>query len=326
MQNQVCVIGVYFGTLPAYFSLWLLSCKCNTQVDFRVITDMNLSAYTLPDNVKSIPCTIDEMRKRASRILGFEACLPEPYKCCDFKPLYGLIFADVVKGYEYWGHCDFDLLWGDLSTFFVKYRLSDYEKFLPYGHLALYRNTLENNSRYRLSGSLCGNYVQAFGNGKHIAFDEDSGINMIYRQHQIPLFSKRIFADISDTYHRFRCAQKDRNYRMQVFYWKNGKVYRAFYYRGMIRTEEFLYIHFQKRGIMAIHGDCLERERFFITPNGFYEMKHENVELQDMKRYNPYPGLLYEKREKYRRKWREHVKPRLMRLIRCIWRRRCENI
>ena len=43
-----------------------------------------------------------------------QVTLDRPYKLCDFKPAYGFIFGEYLKEYDYWGHCDIDIVWGDL--------------------------------------------------------------------------------------------------------------------------------------------------------------------------------------------------------------------
>ena len=194
MEGKICVIGVYFGGLPNYFQLWLRSCEYNKEISFYLFTDADLSVYMIPTNVRWYPYSLKQMRDRASEVLGFEAALCAPYKCCDFRPLYGEIFSNYISGFDYWGHCDFDLIWGDLSYYFDLYRINDYEKFLPLGHLSLYKNTDENNIRYRLDGSRCGDYIVAFANEEHRSFDEEFGIGAIFDKHRISTFKKRIFA------------------------------------------------------------------------------------------------------------------------------------
>ena len=116
MEQKKCVIGVYFGTLPNYFKLWLRSCEHNKSISFYLFTDADLSAYVIPTNVRWITYSLEQMQKRASEVLGFEAALYSPYKCCDFKPLYGQIFSEYIQEFDYWGHCDFDLI---LLPFFI---------------------------------------------------------------------------------------------------------------------------------------------------------------------------------------------------------------
>lgn len=316
MKQKKCIIGVYFGTVPNYFQLWLRSCEYNKDVSFYFFTDVDASSYVIPKNVQWINYSLEQMRRRASEVLGFEAALYSPYKCCDFKPLYGQIFYEYIEEFDYWGHCDFDLIWGDLSYYFDLYKISNYEKFLTLGHLSLYKNTYENNERYKLDGSACGDYISVFSKEKHRAFDEELGMALIFDKNNIPTFKDRIFADISDTYKRYRCARKDKNYKYQVFFWRNGKVYRAYFENGMIYEEEFIYIHFQKRGFLPVHDGCDSAEGFFITNTGFYPL--ETITLDIIKKYNPYKSFLFEKMEKLINRLRKRWIPRLIRGIRKI--------
>ena len=69
MKLKICVIGVYFGTLPNYFPLWLKSCQKNPMVDFLVFSDQNVER--LPANVKIIPMTLRENQKAVALFLSF---------------------------------------------------------------------------------------------------------------------------------------------------------------------------------------------------------------------------------------------------------------
>lgn len=298
-MNKICVIGVYFGKLPKYFSLWLKSCENNPTIDFFLFCDQELGE--LPENVRYHFMTLKEMKHRAEAVLGFEVCLDRPYKCCDFKVIYGLIFGEYISQYEYWGHCDFDLIFGDLQSMFDQYDLYKFDRFLSLGHLSLYRNSDEVNHRYMCHGSAC-DYKIAFTAEGNAAFDELSGMTTIYLKNHFPIFTRRIFADIASVYHRYRVIEeypldvKPKNYRNQVFYWEDGKTYRAFYKDGRLYKEEYIYIHFKKRSDFPVEFDEKGVRAFYITNKGFFEKTGE-VTLENIRNYNAFPGTLYEKWE-----------------------------
>lgn len=112
---SVAVICAYFGELPGSYEPWIYSCKFNPSIDFLLITDQKIeSPY---QNVHIINSSFSEVQKLTNRKLNCQVALERPYKLCDLKPLYGIIFAEYLKGYDYWGHCDMDMVFGDIRSF-----------------------------------------------------------------------------------------------------------------------------------------------------------------------------------------------------------------
>lgn len=301
MDNKIVVIGVYFGKLPNYCNLWLKSCECNPTIDFIIFNDEEIA--DLPANVKRYAMTLDEIQKRATSILGFEACLSRPYKCCDYKAMFGLLFEEYISGYDYWGHCDFDVIFGDLQGYFERYDLYRYDRFLALGHLSLYRNTKEVNERYKLSANSGGrDYRTVYSSNTSFAFDELSGMTKVYQDNNLPIFVKNVFADIASVYHRYRLIEvysldrKPKNYKKQVFYWEKGHVYRAFVDKKDVCTDEFMYIHFKKRPDYQVEFDVAAASGFYITNEGFVE-KAAAIEAAMISKLNPFPGIIHEQWE-----------------------------
>lgn len=300
---RVCIVTVYFGKLPVYFPLWVCSVKYNSSIDFIVYTDDDFDG-SLPPNLQIKRLTLSGLKQRATAKLGLNVCLDRPYKCCDFKPVYGLIFEDDLKEYDYWGHCDIDLIFGDLKSFFLKNRLEKYDRFLTLGHLSLYRNTKEVNMRYEEGGAFV-DYETVFCSNNSYAFDEFTGMTSIYMANHYSMFDKRIFLDISPTYHRFTISTrysldiKPKNYKYQTFFWENGKVFHIYLKGKKVFLKEYIYIHFQKRGPLKVNFDVVGDKAFFITNNGFYEKKRL-PNAKDIMSLNEYPGLFYELLERIR--------------------------
>jgi len=300
VDNKICIIGVYFGKLPNYFSLWLKSCEYNPTIDFLLFTDNELNG--LPKNVKSYITTLSNIKQKASTCLGFDVCLERSYKLCDYKPLYGSIFKEYLTQYDYWGHCDFDLIFGDLQLFFDKYDLYEYDRFNALGHLSLYRNTDVVNERYMCDGSLV-NYKNVFTTDKSCYFDELPCMTAIYSKHNFPIFTKYIFVDIASLYDRYRIIdtypldKKVVNYPYQIFYWERGKCYRAYLDKNGLHEEEYQYIHFKKRPDFTVEFDIFSTDAFYITKMGFFKKESEATKSV-IQSFNPYKGRIYEKFEK----------------------------
>lgn len=300
MKIRIAVIVIYFGKLPPYFPLWVKSCAYNPDVDFLFFTDCALS--NLPQNVFQYQMTLEELKKRASGIVGFEVSMGTAYKVCDYRPMFGELFQDYLTEYEYWGHCDIDLIFGDLQYFFDKYDLRQYDRFNALGHLSLYRNDKEINRRYRREGGL--DYREVFTTEKHCYFEEYQGMTAIYLKNQFPFFTGQIYADVSSIYKRYRIVdiykldEKAKNYPNQVFFWEDGKCYRSYYDENQLRSEEYLYIHFKQRGDLPMEKNVQDSTAFYITRFGFFKKEGEPTRKL-MQKYNPYQGKLVEKYEWY---------------------------
>lgn len=314
-MNTICIIGVYFGNFPNYFPLWAKSCAKNSKIDFRIYTDANYDGV-LPQNVHFVEMTLSKLRELASRKLGFEINLQRPYKCCDLKPMYGLIFEDDLKPYEYWGECDFDLIWGDLYSFLTKYQYKKYDKFLSLGHLSFYRNTPVINRAFMLPGDYKkGGYKKVLETEENCVFDEESGISQIFIHNKLPFFKQRIFADITPLYKRFTLSpfnssieNHPKNYKNQIFYYQDGKTYRDYIINGRLKREEFMYVHFRSRGNYMPSADVISGISYYITNEGFI-LKEGETTLDIINKYNKCDSLFCEKlkywwviiREQYKR-------------------------
>ncbi len=68
-----------------------------------------------PDNVTFFPYSLSSLSLLISKKLNNTFSVSYPYKLCDFKPCYGLIFEDYIKDCDYWGYGDIDLIYGELE-------------------------------------------------------------------------------------------------------------------------------------------------------------------------------------------------------------------
>lgn len=265
-MNRIALIIPYFGTLPNYFSLWLKTAAYNKNFDFLLFTDCNLAEYGVPYNVKCIQMTFDEVKQRVGNILNFKYVLHNPYKLCDYKPLYGLIFSDYLREYEFWGHCDPDIIWGDLSAYITDDILSRYDRLYRRGHLCIYRNVPEiNRAAITLPQKGKISYQDVYRH-KYIAhYDEGVLIEKLVQQQGGRIWAEDDFADISYFHKQFVLVKHDALCKtVAAFRWKNGKL-TSLNVEGA-KEQEYSYIHLQKRKMSYVEKLS---DDFIITPTGF---------------------------------------------------------
>ena len=151
---RVGFIVVWLGKWPLWFPAFLQSCKFNSNIDWLIFTDCPAPPNTSVKNVKFIPFSAEQFNHLASEKLSYSVKIHRPYKICDFRPAYGVIFEEFLNEYDFWGYCDIDVIWGKISHFVTNEMLSNYsiitsKKDRIAGHFSLFRNTEKTNSIFK---------------------------------------------------------------------------------------------------------------------------------------------------------------------------------
>lgn len=282
-EYSICLIIPYFGIFPNYFNLFLQSCAANPTVNWIIFTD-NQKYYDYPDNVKRIFMTFSQMQERVQRKFDFPVVLQKPYKLCDYKVAYGYLFEAELKGYDFWGYCDMDVLFGDLRGFLTEDILMTYDKLGHLGHLTLFRNTEENNRLFMSQIDGRERYKEVFSTPYICVFDEWQypSINHIFLDNHRNVFFWDFIADIypyDSYYHRVSWDVKRQtrlfNTENCMVQWKNGHVFLKWKEGKLWKQEEYLYVHFQKRNMRP--NSLTNLSSFYVIPERFADVT-EDVE------------------------------------------------
>jgi len=193
-MKRAVVISCYYGTLPPTFEYWAKSCEYNSEFDFILVTDQSVE-LSIP-NLIILNMSFSQLCELIKEKLGKDVCIPKPYKLCDFKPAYGLIFQEHVAGYEFWGHCDIDMVMGKLKSFITDEVMDHHDKILYLGHLSLYRNVDRINQLCTERGGLDLDWNTIYSEPLIFGIDEDQGIYSAMIKQGYAVFSERIFFDI----------------------------------------------------------------------------------------------------------------------------------
>jgi len=177
MKHKIGIITYYLGDMPWYFSYFLHSCKYNPTIDFIIITDCKMERNDIPLNVFIHKMNIGKFKKIAAKKLGFEMNITHPYKLCDLKPAYGFLFSEILKSYDFWGHGDIDVVYGNIRDFMIDEILDNYDVISSRhdyiaGTFCLYRNNEQMNRLFMESKD----YKKVFTNPEHFCFDECSNL------------------------------------------------------------------------------------------------------------------------------------------------------
>lgn len=265
-RKDAILIIPYYGKLPSYFELWLQSAQNNSHIMFMVVSDL-LDNYNLPDNVVVLSWSFNTLKEWIQSKFDFKISLDNPYKLCDFKVAYGMIFAEYIRDYRYWGHCDIDLIFGDMERL-VGSLLEEYDVIGDWGHFSLYRNEEKFVNLFKQSGALF-DYKEVFTKPYIYAFDETTGIRRIIKKDcSIKSVAVPCVADISHKYKKMRIARAD-NFSGQIFIWERGKLFQCYPLNTGLEYRELSYIHMQKRKMDIMWEKNTLNDSFFIVDNGF---------------------------------------------------------
>lgn len=275
-MNRVALIIPYFGNFNNYFDLWLQSAEDNANIDFLIITD-NKPHRELKDNIKWNITSFDRVRERIQNLEKIKLTLDSPYKLCEFRLSYGHIFEDLLQGYEFWGFCDVDLIFGDFSSFLDDIVLDSYDKFYFRGHLSIYRNNDYFRQLYKSDdGRLPVTYKMAWTTRYTCHFDELFEWNDIIRDAGYRTYENVDYADLRVDKWAFYDAFIDENNQHKIYLKERRKLYCIQAGDGELKRTEKLYVHLQKRK-MSVSCD-LKSDRYFIIPNRFVNMSEVSVE------------------------------------------------
>jgi hypothetical protein len=115
-MNSIKVISVYIGKFPSFFGTVKKSMLSNKTVDWTIFTD-TITEEVVDGNLRLIPYSMEKYNSRLSEMFSKNIKLVRPYKIADTKPLYALAFPEQIKGYDWWGFCDLDVIFGNIRRF-----------------------------------------------------------------------------------------------------------------------------------------------------------------------------------------------------------------
>ena len=274
-MKKILFIIPYFGNFRSDISFFLKSVEKNPTIDFIVFTNQQI--LHKPKNLRVINCELSYLEQLAKENIWEGCVLTKAYKICDYRPAYGLMFNKYIEGYDFWGHCDTDMIFGDIRSYYPDERLEKYDRHGKNGPFTLYKNNTFVNNLFKEAG----NITEIFTNQKPFGFDEWGG------QKGTTIFWEKVYPNNIDQennhdnlqpYHYsfistwvVRTTPKMKNL---CFSYENGKLYRIGLLNNKIVKEESLYVHLQKRPIII---STFVDDYFTIIPPGKYIAYVPNV-------------------------------------------------
>ncbi len=261
---SVRLVVPYFGQRPTYFPLVVASMARNPDVSWLLLTDEPVAGA--PANVEVRRCAFADVAARIRGHFDFEVCLPRPYKLCDYRPAFGEIFADELAGFDFWGHCDLDVVFGQVRDHLPPQAFAA-DKILFQGNFALYRNTPDAAGWFRHEvGRISYRDVMTTPEARH--FDEWGGIYYVLEDLGVEVWDQPVIFDLSLHQYRTR-ALHPAGTDPRRYAWEDGEVCEYRLEGGRVVRRTALLVHLQKRRMRAPSPRVLAADRYWILPDSF---------------------------------------------------------
>ena len=290
-MKKLILINCYFGNLPQYFNFYMESVRYNSTVDFLLVTD-DKTPRDYPQNLIVKYLTFAQLQEKMQTLFDFKIELSTHYKLCDYKPVFGKLFYEDIKNYDFWGYADIDLIYGDIRRFVTEEILTSYDKIQTAGHFTLMPVNEEHVNFY--TNELPGiSYKNAFTSPLNLAFDEWPGMTTIYNN-----LGKKIYNSVNDfadlAYYVWYFLPSEEVYRRNgndkiwhthniAYLFDNGKLFKVgLNSNNEVTYTESMYVHFQKRKVTAF-GEV--KNKFLILPPGKIVTEFDEITPKFLKKY-----------------------------------------
>lgn len=268
-MHSLIIVYPYFGKFPNYFNLFIKSLKFNSEVDFIFITDnkkiiMKYKNYS--PNIFFKYMSFNEITTLIKNKICADAIIDTPYKLCDYKSFYSIIFEDIIKTYAYWGFGDIDLIFGKITDYI--HFDSGIDIYYKAGHLQIFRNTNKINNLINTIPEQAKNNV--FLNKSICYFDERQYSRYNMAQKIPDIRSHFDFLDYADIYPYSPILFRHYNWEdcfdnPSIYLWDNGCLYVLYLdSSNNLKKANILYVHFRKRFFYKNH---ISKNKFYVLGN-----------------------------------------------------------
>jgi hypothetical protein len=172
---KAAIVIIWNGPWPGYLRFFLKSLERNKEIIDVLIFTENSSEEWFPRNFKVINMNLTGIHELIESKTGLKTAslINNTRKLCDLKPCYGHVFEDYLKGYNFWGIGDLDLIYGRLDKYLTKEVMEKHdlitvkEEYVS-GAFTVMRNNETMKRLYLQSPDV----NKVFAEEKHFHFDE----------------------------------------------------------------------------------------------------------------------------------------------------------
>ncbi len=270
-MKSVILIIPYLGKWPLWFDAHLVSIAQNPSINWLFITDCEIP-NEFPQNVRFVTTSLESLKTKINNVLGMDVPL-SPRKLCDLRPAYGELFQEYISGYDFWGFCDVDIIWGNIRRYVTETILSNYDIFSSRkeaiaGHFTILRNNAAINSLYLSIPA----YKEMLSIDKLMRMDEEA-FTVLLNNDEMRLKYRIWWEDYLMNNDNGKAHQE---YYLDKWLWKDGKMLEL---KNGKPINEVMYLHFinWKRRMKCSEIKYQDQpQQFYISYTGMHYKKHSD--------------------------------------------------
>jgi hypothetical protein len=243
MDKPLILLAQWFGPWPEWMNFFIESCRWNVDIDWLIFTDQDAPENQIP-NVRYRKTRFAEHRAQIGDAIGIDLDHVEPYKLCDLKPALGFVFDEETHGYRNYGHCDIDVIFGNIRGFYTDALLERFDVISTHadrisGHLAVLRNSVFNKTAFRCIR----HWNEKIGAPQNFGIDEYRFGKVFTRPHlwrRLTGRRPRVLFEERHTTPMTRIPWLDGSFDYPTrWFWKEGRLTAE-----GCEDREFIYLHF----------------------------------------------------------------------------------
>lgn len=235
-EPTVKVVIPHFGPAPAWFDLFLISCRTNPSIEWLLLME-NVPDVWTPDNVEIQQMSFNTYRMMVSEHLNIHYQAESPEQLNNLKPALGWVHAEQTKGFDYVGIGDLNVIYGDLRYFLTPQVLesdfvSTHSNALS-SEFFLMKNTDSVLNLFRILPDWEQTFLSPGSNPPQSeAFTQC--LFSLQSKKEVTIHHQEQHSTVFSTYPWINGEQK----HPEVWYWKRGRVFNKF--DGL---RHFMYLH-----------------------------------------------------------------------------------
>jgi hypothetical protein len=302
MKSILIIIDYFGGKWPEWFPIFLESCRQNSTVNWLFHTDCPCDFAGI-SNVAFQNIAFEDYIKQVNHKLDVRFDPADYYKLCDLRPMYGVLYDEDIKPFDFWGYGDLDVIYGNIRHFYTDKVLENNvistHTWCISGHFAIIRNEEWLNNAFRKIR----NWKKIIEKRSNQRFDEDTFSKLFLYPKRLPVSWQKLYDFLNPGTKKFRSDlyfKEQYTTPLTPASWKSGKPDHPlvwFWKDGHItnepdENEEFIYLHFmnfkharymdQKYGKKAFWSDLLKivqvepgnyGKGIRIDKDGFHEIR-----------------------------------------------------